>query len=136
MAYFTWSMTLLPSMVDLGRVDPRLLQSVKLSLYSWLWQGTSLPKEVAEQLDDMFEHEPLGAAAAIIKRQYKKLRKWQGKLGHMEYEANQQMNGVIHKYGLLAAPSSSCAAPNHMCMMHCQADCRHALANMNTRFVK
>lgn len=64
-------------------------------------QGTSLPKEVAQQLDDMFEHKPLGAAADTIKRQYKKLRKWQDKLGHMGRQANQQMDDVLRRQVVL-----------------------------------
>lgn len=62
-----------------------------------LSQGTSLPKEVAEQLDDMFEHKPLGAASDTIKHQYKKLRKWQVKLGQRGHEANQQMEVVLRR---------------------------------------
>lgn len=65
-------------------------------------QSTSLPKEVAEQLDDMFEHKPLGAAADTIKHQYKKLRKWQAKLG--QNEPNQQMDNVVRRQVVLHHP--------------------------------
>ena len=74
---------------------------ISLILPCWCLQGTSLPKEVAEQLDDMFEHKLLGAAADMIKRQYKKLRKWQVKLGQMGHEDNQQMNDVVLRQVIL-----------------------------------
>ena len=64
-------------------------------------QGTSLPKEVAEQLDDMFEHKPLGAAADTIKRQYRKLRKWQAKLGQTGHQANERMEEVLRRQVIL-----------------------------------
>lgn len=66
-------------------------------LQSSYLQGTSLPKEIAKQLDDMFEHKPLGAAADTIKLQYRKLRKWQAKLGQMGHEASQQMDDGLRR---------------------------------------
>ena len=95
---------------------------IDLMLRSWCLQSTSLPKEVAEQLDDMFEHKPLGAAADTIKHQHKKLRKWQAKFG--QNEPNQQMDSAQARcsassaaiaalpcpFALLpAAPSLACA---------------------------
>lgn len=75
---------------------------IDLMLRSWCLQSTSLPKEVAEQLDDMFEHKPLGAAADTIKHQYKKLQKWQAKLG--QNEPNQQMDTVVRRQVFLHHP--------------------------------
>ena len=49
----------------------------------------------------MFEHKPLGAAADTIKRQYKKLRKRQAKLGQMERQANQQVDNVLRRQAVL-----------------------------------
>lgn len=73
----------------------------KIDSQSRCLQSTSLPKEVAEQLDDMFEHKPPGAAADTIKHQYKKLRTWQAKLGHMEPEPNQQMDDIVRRQVVL-----------------------------------
>ena len=64
-------------------------------------QGTSLPKEVAEQLDDMFQHKLLGTAADAIKHQYRKVRTWQAKLGQMGRGDNQHMEEVLHKQVVL-----------------------------------
>lgn len=69
---------------------------------SWCLQSTSLPKEVAEQLDNMFEHKPLGAAADTIKHQYKKLQKWQAKVG--QNEPNQEMDSVVRRQVVLYLP--------------------------------
>ncbi len=63
-------------------------------------QGTSLPKEVAEQLDDMFEHTALESAAHSIKKQYEQLQSWQRRLHSSEPwagDADQQMHEILHR---------------------------------------
>ena len=63
-------------------------------------QGTSLPKEVAEQLDDMFEHTALEFAAHSIKKQYEQLQSWQSRLQSSEQravDADQQMHEILHR---------------------------------------
>ena len=76
-------------------------------------QGTSLPKEVAEQLDDMFAHKSLASAADTIKRQYRRLRKRQVELDHSSqhssHEAMQQMDDILHRQGSAAPASYFCS---------------------------
>lgn len=63
-------------------------------------QGTSLPNEVAEQLDDMFEHLALESAAHSIKKQYEQLQSWQSKLQSSKEwpgDAHQQMHEILHR---------------------------------------
>ena len=73
-------------------------------------QGTSLPKEMAKQLNDMFEHATLGSAANTIKGQHQQLCQWQqtlqkqtGQEGqHTRVSAaqtQQQMQEIIHRQG-------------------------------------
>ena len=70
---------------------------------SFVMQGTSLPKEVAEQLDDMFAHKSLTSATDTIKGHCRRLRKWQAQLDqrgqHSSHEAIQQMNDLLHRQG-------------------------------------
>ncbi|KAL0025315.1 hypothetical protein WJX79_004533 [Trebouxia sp. C0005] len=64
------------------------------------FQGTSLPKEVAEQLDDMFEHTALESAAHSIKKQYEQLQSWQSRLQTSKEwsgDADQQMHEILHR---------------------------------------
>ena len=74
-------------------------------------QGTSLPKEIATQLDKMFEHASLESAANIIKSQNRQLCKWQqtllkhtgqdGQQGRVSAAQTQrQMQEVIHRQEL------------------------------------
>lgn len=63
-------------------------------------QGTSLPKEVAEQLDDMSEHTALESAAHSIKKQYEQLQSWQSRLQTSKEwsgDADQQMHEILHR---------------------------------------
>lgn len=67
---------------------------------SHCFQGTSLPSEVAEQLDDMFEHTALESAAHTIKKQYEQLHSWQSRLQSSKEwagDANQQMHEILHR---------------------------------------
>ena len=69
-------------------------------------QGTSLPNEVAEQLDDMFEHTALESAAHTIKKQYEQLHSWQSRLQSSKEwagDANQQMHEILHRQVYLFA---------------------------------
>ncbi len=69
-------------------------------------QGTSLPNEVAEQLDDMFEHAALASAAHSIKKQYEQLQSWQSKLQSSKEwpgDAHQQMHEILHRQVYLFA---------------------------------
>ena len=49
-------------------------------------QGTFLPANVSEQLDDMASHATLKTAAAKVKQQYAKLRAWRSSLSKQSAE--------------------------------------------------
>jgi len=89
-------------------------QPVIMTCFMWLYQymqkrdngslemlqGTPLPKEVAEQLDDMFEHTALESAAHSIKKQYEQLQTWQRRLQSSKQwagDADQQTHGILHR---------------------------------------
>ena len=73
-------------------------------------QGTSLPSQVAEELDDMFEHKVLGSATDDIKCQHQQLSRWQQRLqtGQQGEEVRlsvlqteRQLREVVHRQVLL-----------------------------------
>ncbi len=55
-------------------------------------QGTFLPANVSEQLDDMTSHTTLVAAAAKVKHHYDKLRTWRSSLLK---ESSQDLAGAV-----------------------------------------
>lgn len=57
-----------------------------------LLQGTFLPANVSEQLDDMTSHTTLVAAATKVKHHYAKLRSWRSSLLK---ESSQDLAGAV-----------------------------------------
>ena len=57
-------------------------------------QGTFLPADVSQQLDDMATHAVLTAAAAKVKHQYSRLRTWRSAL--LKESAQDLATAVAH----------------------------------------
>lgn len=72
-----------------------LVFSSALSSTQSLTQGTFLPANVSQQLDDMLSHATLKSAAAKVKRQYAQLRSWKATL--LKQSAEDLTDAVAHE---------------------------------------